>query len=124
MLRRRLSSIAAQLEIITQNFAPHTNNLNHPFAWYSTVATGAELPRKLKRDERKPWVTSINELKRKARLERKDRQLVRERILRPPENGLLAKKLIPVAHKVYAARDQLFKCVSRVVKSIAVYSCR
>ncbi|XP_002518315.2 APO protein 3, mitochondrial [Ricinus communis] len=97
--------------------------LKHVSALYSTGSTYVELPRKLKKSERKPWVTSVNELKRKAREERKDRQLVRERILRPPENGLLVKELIPVAHEVYSARMELLSCVSKVVESIAVYSC-
>ncbi|CAN1231701.1 APO protein 3, mitochondrial [Linum perenne] len=85
--------------------------------------TGTELPRKLKKSERKPWVTSVNELKRKARLERKEKQSASEQILRPPENGLLVKELIPVAHEVYAARAELLGCVSKVAKSIAVYCC-
>ncbi|CAN1844173.1 APO protein 3, mitochondrial [Linum perenne] len=85
--------------------------------------TGTELPRKLKKSERKPWVTSVNELKRKARLERKEKQSASEQILRPPENGLLVKELIPVAHEVYAARAELLGCVSKVAKNIAVYCC-
>ncbi|KAF2296504.1 hypothetical protein GH714_040482 [Hevea brasiliensis] len=45
-------------------------------------------------------VTSVyHELKHKARLEKKDRQLVGERILWPPDNGLLVKELMPVAHE-------------------------
>ena len=99
-------------------------HLKHLCALYSTGSTYVELPRKLKKSERKPWVTSVNDLKRKAREERKYRQLVRERILRPPENGLLVKELIPVAHEVYSARNELFFCASMVVKSIAVYYCR
>ncbi|XP_077226104.1 APO protein 3, mitochondrial-like isoform X2 [Tasmannia lanceolata] len=51
------------------------------------------------------------------------RQEVREIILHPPENGLLVKKLVPVAHEVYAARFELFHCVSRIVESISVHSC-
>ncbi|CAI0463944.1 unnamed protein product [Linum tenue] len=93
------------------------------FIRHSSVSTGTELPRKLKRCERKPWVTSVNELKRKARLEREEKQSAREQILRPPENGLLVKELIPVAHQVYAARAELLGCVSKVAKNIALYSC-
>ncbi|XP_019056646.1 PREDICTED: APO protein 3, mitochondrial-like [Tarenaya hassleriana] len=90
---------------------------------FSTSPVDTDLPRKLKRDERKPWVTHITELKRRGREERKERLLVREKVLGPPENGLLVKELIPVAHEVYAARSELFACVSRVSQSITVYTC-
>lgn len=91
--------------------------------WYMTVSASSELPRKLKKSERKPLVRSINELKREARQRKKDRQKVHEIILQPPENGLLVKELIPVAHEVYAARLELLSIVSRLVKHIAIYTC-
>ncbi|KZV23293.1 APO protein 3, mitochondrial [Dorcoceras hygrometricum] len=82
-----------------------------------------ELPRKLRKSERKPWVTDINEVKRKARVEKQDRRLVQETTLKPPKNGLLVKKLIPVAHDVLATRDQLLFYASRVANSISIYFC-
>ncbi|CAI0558925.1 unnamed protein product [Linum tenue] len=99
------------------------SNLWRTFIRHSSVSTVTELPRKLKRSERKQWVTSVNELKRKARLEREEKQSAREQILRPPENGLLVKELIPVAHQVYAAAAELLSCSSNVAKTIALYSC-
>ena len=105
---------------VRRNGAYH---LKHLCALYSTGYPYVELPRKLKKSERKPWVTSVNDLKRKARVGRKDKQLVRERILQPPENGLLVKELVPVAHEVYSATTELFFCASMVVESIAVYCC-
>lgn len=77
-----------------------------------------------KKSKRKPLVTSINELKHSARLERKMRQDVREIMLKPPENGLLVKRLIPVAHEVYDARKELYDCASLVLKSVLVRVCR
>jgi hypothetical protein len=82
------------------------------------------IPRKLKKFERKPLVRSINELKREGRKRRKERQKVDEIILQSPENGLLVQKLIPVAKEVYAARSELLSCVSRLVNYIAIYTCR
>ncbi|XP_022143713.1 APO protein 3, mitochondrial-like isoform X2 [Momordica charantia] len=79
---------------------------------------------KLKKSERKPLVTSINELKREARLRRKERQSVQEISLQPPANGLLVKGLVPIAHEVYAARSELLSCVSTVIKRSIVYYCR
>lgn len=90
----------------------------------STWSISRGLPRKLKKDERKPWVTNINLLKRMARKERKHRQMVKEKILRPPENGLLIKELVPIAHQLYASRRELFACVARLAKTIPVYTCR
>ncbi|OIT01481.1 PREDICTED: APO protein 3, mitochondrial-like [Nicotiana attenuata] len=87
-------------------------------------STGLEpLPRKLKRDERKPMVTSVNELKRKARLEKQERRVAREVPLKPPENGLLVKDLIPLAHQVLTSRGQLIACVSRISEEIPIYFC-
>ena len=89
--------------------------------WYLTAS---ELPKKLNKCERKPLVRSINELKREARERKKDRQKVHEIVLQPPQNGMLLEQLVPVAHKVYAARLELFSIVSRLVNHIAIYSCR
>lgn len=91
---------------------------------YSAASELEVLPRKLKRAERKPWVTSVNELKRRARLDKQERRVVREVALRPPENGLLVQKLIPVAHQVLASRAQLLACVSRISEEIPIYFCR
>ena len=127
MLSRQIPIVTKLREVALRNSSTNSivgNELKHRRGFYSTGQTCTELPRKLKKMERKPWVTNINELKRIGRAERKERQMVRERILQPPENGLLVKELIPVAHRVYAARTELFACVSKVAQSIAIYSCR
>lgn len=107
--------------------------LQHCGAGYTHSSTGyvvesfstfVELPRKLKRSERKPWVTSVNELKRRAREGKKEQILVREAILSAPENGLLVKALVPVAHQVLSARTELFYCASRVAEVIPINYCR
>ncbi|XP_064944222.1 APO protein 3, mitochondrial-like [Musa acuminata AAA Group] len=96
-------------------------------AFYTDPARSTEhveLPRRRQRSERKPLVTAVNELKRSARSERQSRQVVREITLRPPENGLLVKRLVPVAHEVYNARQVLFGCASRVLGNVPVHVCR
>ncbi|XAR48761.1 hypothetical protein NMG60_11031689 [Bertholletia excelsa] len=98
--------------------------LQQPHAVFVSGPNYTDLPRKLKKSERKPWVTNINELKRRARLEKRERRAVREVTLMTPENGLLVKGLVPVAHEVFAARCVLFDCVSRVSASIQIYACR
>ncbi|XP_023514040.1 APO protein 3, mitochondrial-like [Cucurbita pepo subsp. pepo] len=114
MFRRRIQKFAANL----------TNSSKHPFLWYSTRSSSAVLFQKLKKSERKPLVTSINELKRAARLRLKAKQNVEENSLQPPANGLLVKGLVPIAHEVYAARSELFSCISTVIKRSIVHSCR
>lgn len=91
---------------------------------FESLSTFVELPRKLKRSERKLWVTSVNELKRRARVEKKERILVKEATLCAPENGLLVKELVPVAHQVLSARTDLFYCASRVAEIIPINYCR
>ncbi|KAG6502233.1 hypothetical protein ZIOFF_042122 [Zingiber officinale] len=83
-----------------------------------------ELPRRLQRSERKPLVTGITELKRTKRAERKTKQEVREITLRPPDNGLLVRRLVPVAHEVHRSWQVLFKCASRVLEQVGVHACR
>ncbi|XP_051118891.1 APO protein 3, mitochondrial-like [Andrographis paniculata] len=92
-------------------------------ALYSSRFGSVELPGKRKKSERKPWLTEINEIKRISRMEKRERRIVRESILEPPENGLLVKELIPIAHEVFAARTRLVTCVSRVADEIPIFVC-
>lgn len=125
MFSRPIQRLIEHREVIPENFRSSVNRLK---ALLSTSSSGlaefAELPRKRQGSERKPLATPINELKRRARMERKMRREVREFTLRPPENGLLVKSLIPVAHEVFDARKVLFACVSRVMESIPIHACR
>ncbi|KAF7813452.1 APO protein 3, mitochondrial-like [Senna tora] len=124
VLARRVQIVGNLLERAIRDHVAQLRGVNKHFClWYSTEYTCTELPRKLKKSERKPMVRSVNELKREARLKKKERQNVCETILQPPENGLLVKQLVPVAHEVFAARSELLSCVSRLVKYIAVYRC-
>lgn len=123
MLPRHVQTVRYMLERLIP--VAQLRGINTHFCvWYSTLSACNELPRNLKMSERKPLVTSFNELKRQARRKRKERQNVHEILLQPPENGLLVKQLIPIAHQVYAARSELLSSVSRLVKHIAIYTCR
>ncbi|KAK2454574.1 APO protein 3, mitochondrial [Trifolium repens] len=119
MLPRLIQSTSSSLlQRITQ-----THTTTRFRVLYSTISICDNIPRKLKKFERKPLVRSINELKREGRKRRKERQKVDEIILQSPQNGLLVQKLIPVAKEVYAARSELLSCVSRLVNYIAIYTC-
>ncbi|XP_050943275.1 APO protein 3, mitochondrial-like isoform X2 [Cucumis melo] len=125
MFCRRLLNLVRERELALERFvATSTNSSNRPFVWYSTNRSSAVLLQKPKKSERKPLVTSINELKREARLRKKERQTVEEIPLKPPANGLLVKSLVPVAHEVYAAISELLSCVSTVIKRTVVYYCK
>lgn len=121
MLHRRVGSI---LNLRRNAILSTVKELGNVGPLYSTASAMEALPRKLESAEKKPWVTSVNELKRRARLEKQERRVVREVALRPPENGLLVEKLIPVAHQVLASRSQLLACASRISEEIPIYFCR
>ncbi|KAK8952076.1 hypothetical protein KSP39_PZI004745 [Platanthera zijinensis] len=126
MLRRPKHRFMKHCEQLAANVA--LSHLKYSIVLFSTssgaLSEHVELPERRRRSERKPLVTSINELKRAGRLQRKLRRDVREIILKPPENGLLVKNLIPVAHRVYDAREELYDCVSLVMKNVHVHVCR
>jgi len=125
MLPRHAQTLGNLLERVKLvHFSTLRGIHGHFCLWYSTLSTCNEMPKKLNKFERKPLVTSFNELKREARLKKKERQKVHEIVLQPPENGLLVKNLIPVAHEVFAARRELLSCVSRLVNYTAIYVCR
>ncbi|XP_058093191.1 APO protein 3, mitochondrial-like isoform X4 [Magnolia sinica] len=127
MLLRRTRNLINHSAIILRNFCVcSVSEITSLRASFSTSSRGpkyTELPKRLQKSERKPFVTDVNELKRRARLERQMRQEVREVVLRPPENGMLVKRLVPVAYKVYAARNELLNCVSKIVQHISIHSC-
>lgn len=122
MFHRRIRNIFSLHEMLIGG--KYEENLNRLCAMFSTGSSFTELPRRLRKSERKPMVTSVNELKRKARLEKHERLMVREVTLSAPENGLLVKGLVPVAHQVLAARAELLACASRVVVHIPIHYCR
>ncbi|KAI5400965.1 APO protein 1, chloroplastic [Lathyrus oleraceus] len=125
MLSRLVRPISYHLlQRITQFPIPQQRYTTTSFrVLYSTLSICDDFPKKLKKFERKPLVTCINELKRRGREKRKERQKVGEIVLPSPENGLLVQKLVPIAKEIFAARSELLSSLSRLVKYIAIYSC-
>ncbi|KAM7527066.1 hypothetical protein LguiB_030476 [Lonicera macranthoides] len=72
-----------------QSYDVKLNKSPHLCALFLPGSTCVELQRKLIKSERMPMVTSVNQLKRQARLEKHKRLTVKEVTLTPPENGLL-----------------------------------
>lgn len=88
----------------------------------------ADVPRPGRKWERKPYVTPMKVLIRRAKEERRTRQESPCRVLEhPPDNGLLVPHLIKVAHQVHSARESLLHGLTKLVKgeaAIPVKRCR
>ncbi|CAN1831923.1 APO protein 3, mitochondrial [Linum perenne] len=92
----------------------------------SDLSSADDVP-KPRRDksERKPYVTPVRELIRRARSEREARKANPVRMLEePPDNGLLVPQLVDVAHRVYLAREKLLSGVSKLLSSIPIQRCK
>ncbi|KAL4191535.1 hypothetical protein AMTRI_Chr07g81000 [Amborella trichopoda] len=132
MLARRAPKFIARHDLIQSNFTASLLSKHiYTEGLYSTgsclskgIPEYMELPRKLRKSERKPFIAPINEIKRQARLEKKMKQEVCEFKLQAPDNGLLVKSLVPVAHDVYMARIELLQCISMIIGRVLVHSCR
>lgn len=88
----------------------------------------ADVPRPGRKWERKPYVTPMKVLIRRAKEERRARRENPCRVLdHPPGNGLLAPHLVEVAHQVHSARERLLDGLTRLVEgdaAIPVKRCR
>ncbi|KAJ8752602.1 hypothetical protein K2173_005491 [Erythroxylum novogranatense] len=77
------------------------------------------------KSERKPYLTPMKELIRRAKKEKEARKAQPCRLLeRPPENGLLVPELVDVAHRVYLARASLLSGLNKLVQFVPVHRCR
>ncbi|GAA0176121.1 hypothetical protein LIER_29173 [Lithospermum erythrorhizon] len=122
MLLRQAIALMKTSEAVQYNKILNLSFPNSKSFFHSTESDFTCFTSKQNKSEKKPWVTNINELKRRARLEKAERRIVSESILSPPENGLLVEELTPVAHDVVAAQKELYHCASRVAESIPIYS--
>ncbi|KAF0932150.1 hypothetical protein E2562_008681 [Oryza meyeriana var. granulata] len=88
----------------------------------------ADVPRPGRKWERKPYVTPMKVLIRRAKEERRARLENPCRVLEhPPENGLLVPHLVGVAHQVHGAWESLLRGLTRLIEGdagIPVRRCR
>lgn len=88
----------------------------------------ADVPRPGRKWERKPYVTPMKVLIRRAKEERRIRKENPCRVLEhPPDNGLLVPHLVKVAHRVYADRERLLDGLTKLVEgepAVPVKRCR
>lgn len=81
-------------------------------------------PRRCKSD-RKPYVTPMKTLIKRAKEEKELMKLNPCRVLEhPPDNGLLVPELIEVSRRVYWARESLLIGISKLLAFIPVLRCR
>lgn len=80
----------------------------------------SNLPRRLPKDKKKPYVVPP---KRGGFLANKGPKKPLEDISFPPGNGLLVPELIPVAHAVYEARETLLQLVAKLMEEIPAKAC-
>uniref|UniRef100_A0A0E0LMY4 APO domain-containing protein n=1 Tax=Oryza punctata TaxID=4537 RepID=A0A0E0LMY4_ORYPU len=79
-----------------------------------------DVPRPGRKWERKPYVTPMKVLIRRAKEERRARRENPCRVLEhPPENGLLVPGLVAVAHQVHGAWESLLRGLTRLVEGDA-----
>ncbi|XP_021719321.1 APO protein 3, mitochondrial-like [Chenopodium quinoa] len=77
------------------------------------------------KSERKPYVTPMKTLIKRAKEERELMRLNPCRVLEhPPDNGLLVPELVEVSRRVYWARESLLIGVSKLLSFIPVLRCR
>ncbi|KAL8166827.1 hypothetical protein V2J09_008326 [Rumex salicifolius] len=87
-------------------------------------AQNSDLPRFRSRKEKKPFPVPIVELRRAARERLKKSKGQPKKPTPPPKNGLLIKRLIPVAYDVLNARVALINNLKRLLKVVPVQACK
>ena len=81
-------------------------------------------PSNVSKREKKPYVRPIKHGSHAKRMKRREQKQLPPRPLKAPANGLLVKRLIPVAHETYEAYRVVLDGVSRLLKHLPVKACR
>ncbi|CAL5023647.1 unnamed protein product [Urochloa decumbens] len=87
-------------------------------------AQNADFPRNYSKREKKPFPIPVLELRRRAKERMKAAQGKPKRPLPPPKNGMLVRRLIPVAYKLYNARILLINNLRKLMKVVPVKGCK
>ncbi|KAI4367835.1 hypothetical protein MLD38_016460 [Melastoma candidum] len=127
MMLRRVSSRLLKFQLPDSRvaaFSPGTPDGSRGYAAHDEGYVDVPRPPKSK-SERKPYVTPMKELIRRAKGEREARKLNPCRLLEdPPDNGLLVPELVDVAHRVHRYRESLLRDVSQLLRLVPVQRCR
>lgn len=111
---------AAQRQWISEDACHGISNRSHfrPGAVAAELSQNQDLPRIMPKRKKKPWIT----LPKRGGFQVK--KPPKERVLFPPDNGLLVPELVPVAHEVYEARVTLKSLITKLMEVIPVKACR
>ncbi|KAF9612655.1 hypothetical protein IFM89_003130 [Coptis chinensis] len=101
---------------VTPCFSAFVVKCNHP--------QNENLPRYYSKKEKKPFPTPIVELRRAARERVKRMKGQPRKPVPPPRNGLLVRRLIPLAYEVFNARITLINNVKRLMTVVPVQACK
>ncbi|KAL0013514.1 hypothetical protein SO802_000583 [Lithocarpus litseifolius] len=96
---------------------------SYPLVIRSELPQNADFPRYYSKKEKKPFPVPIVELRRAARERVKKMKGQPKRPAPPPKNGLLVKRLIPVAYDVFNARITLINNLKKLLKVVRVHAC-
>ncbi|KAJ4838397.1 APO protein 3, mitochondrial [Turnera subulata] len=128
-MQRRIIPIISRLN--PTNFHPHRTlsfspETPLPYLGDTDDPLYADVPRPRRdKSERKPYPTPMKILIQRAKQEREARKAQPCRMLEhPPDNGLLVPELVPLAHRVYRARESLLSGLAKLVQAIPVLRCR
>lgn len=111
---------------IPLKFSISSQKLPQPYGFVirSDYPQNADLPRYYSKKEKKPFPIPIVDLRRAARERLKSRKGQPRRPAPPPKNGLLVKRLVPVAYDVLNARVTLINNLKKLLKVVTVHACK
>lgn len=84
----------------------------------------ADFPRYYSKREKKPFPKPIVQLRREARERLKKLKGQPRKPTTAPRNGLLVRRLIPLAYEVYNARITLINNVKKLMRVVPVHACK
>ncbi|KAG9455877.1 hypothetical protein H6P81_000385 [Aristolochia fimbriata] len=97
---------------------------SNTFIVKSNYPQNQDFPRYYSKREKKPFPVPVLELRRAARERQKKLKGKPKKPVPPPRNGLLVRRLIPVAYKVLNARVQLINNLKKLMKVVPVHACK
>ena len=110
--------------LLKDKVQPHVSSHTSPLFVKNDYPQNADLPRYYSRKEKKPFPIPIVELRRAARERLKNSRDKPKKPVPPPKNGLLVKRLIPVAYDVLNARILSINNLRKLLKVVTVHACK
>lgn len=103
---------------------PRISNHTSALVIRNDYPQNSDLPKYYSKKEKKPFPVPIVELRRAARERFKNSKGKPKKPVPPPKNGLLVKRLIPLAYDVMNARVLLVNNLKKLLKVVKVHACK